>query len=152
MNQSIYQYKKSVFIRSIRVIRVPLASNRLCLLAALLLLSFSAAAQSDLPATIWESPDKLHDDLYTPGHIFSEEENDVFQSNSGFEFFAEATETYNQDDVVLRAGGTEGEGGDPTKLPVGNAPALLIAGLSVLYAMKARKGKARRHEGVNARM
>ena len=120
MNQSIYQYKKSAFIRPIRVIRVPLASIRLCLLAALLLLSFTAAAQSDLPATVWESPDKLHDDLYTPGHIFSEEENDVFQSNSGFEFFAEG-DTYNQDDVVLRAGSTEGEGGDPTKLQIGRA-------------------------------
>ena len=146
MNQSIYQNIKSAFIRPIRVIRVPLASIRLCLLAALLLLSFTAAAaQSDLPATIWESPDKLYDDLYTPGHIFSEEENDVFQS--GFEFFAEATETYNQEDVVLRAGGTEGEGGDPTKLsPVGGVPVWLIVGLSVLYAMKARKGKARRRE------
>ena len=151
MNQSIHQYKKSAFIRPIRVIRVPLASIRLCLLAALLLLSFTAAAQSDLPATVWESPDKLHDDLYTPGHIFSEEENDVFQS--GFEFFAEATETYNQEDVVLRAGSTEAEGGDPTKLsPVGGVPAWLIVGLSALYAMKARKGKARRREGVNARM
>ena len=140
MNQSIYQNIKSAFIRPIRFIRVPLASIRLCLLAALLLLSFTAAAaQSDLPATIWESPDKLYDDLYTPGHIFSEEENDVFQS--GFEFFAEG-DTYNQEDVVLRAGGTEGEGGDPTKLPVGNAPALLIAGLSALYAMK-RKGMRR---------
>ena len=137
MNQSIYQNIKSAFIRPIRFIRVPLASIRLCLLAALLLLSFTAAAQSDLPATVWESPDKLYDDLYTPGHIFSEEENDVFQSC--FEFFAEVTETYNQDDVVLRAGGTEGEGGDPTKLPVGNAPAWLIVGLSALYAMKARR-------------
>jgi len=136
MNQSIYQNIKSAFIRPIRVIRVPLASIRLCLLAVLLLLSFAATA-GDPPTGIWESPDKLHDDLYTPDHIFSEEENDVFQS--GFEFFAEATETYNQDDVVLRAGGTEGEGGDPTKLPVGNAPAWLIVGLSALYAMKARR-------------
>ena len=140
MNQSIYQYKKSAFIRPIRVIRVPLASIRLCLLAALLLLPFAATA-GDPPTGIWESPDKLHDDLYTPGHIFSEEENDIFQSNSGFEFFAKGN-SYNQDDVVLRAGGTEGEGGDPTKLPVGNAPALLIAGLSALYAMK-RKGMRR---------
>ena len=153
MNQSIYQYKKSAFIRPIRVIRVPLASIRLCLLSVLLLLPFAATAGDPLTG-IWESPDKQHNDPSTaPKHSFGSGQ-DIFQS--GFEPFSEGN-TYNQKDLVLRAGGQE-DGGDPTKLPVGSVPVWLFAGISVLYVliirirkyfklenvgMKARKGKAR---------